>query len=76
MTDLKTLAIAFHAGAEQIRSMKDPDILGPDGQPLPVNPMGEISRAISADVLQTIGNIYLGLAANEEETSNTSRASH
>lgn len=76
MSELKTLAIAFHAGAEQIRNIKDPEILGPDGLPLPVNPMGAISRAISADVLQTIGNIYLGLAANEDETSNTSRASH
>lgn len=67
--NFKLLAITFHSASEQMRSIQAPEILGADGEPIPENPVAVMARAICADCLQTIGNVYLGLAVNEEEPS-------
>lgn len=64
--DLRNLANAFHAAAEQMRQP-------PKRHPMLANlsePAGaEMSRKISADVLQYIGDVYLGQAVRAEETA-------
>lgn len=67
MGNFKLCAVTFHAAAEQMHNFKPPEALGPDGEPITENPVAIMARSICADVLQTIGNVYLGLAVNEEE---------
>lgn len=60
--ELKILADAFHAAAEQ---MREPPKRHPMLKHLPettVDPIGQTSRQISADVLKAIGDVYLGQA--------------
>lgn len=57
---LQALANAFHAAAAQMREVpKRHPMLANLPEPTP-DPIGQTSRKICADVLQSIGDVYLG----------------
>jgi len=71
---LGSLANAFLAASDEMRRRPDPaaTLFNANGHPVPLSEeaaeaayVARMSRAITADVLKAIGNVYLGQAVSE-----------
>lgn len=55
---IRKLGQAFHDAADVMR-IPSPEVLDPTGKPYPPDVKAEFAKAVSADVLRAIGDVFL-----------------